>query len=133
MVMLEDIATHLQTQGVGTIGTNIFLSFMPDSPDVVVSLYEGPTAGEDDEGFGVGSTIVEKSVLHVRVRCSPNDYPSGRDKAQAVKNALNLLVDTTVSATLYHRVLKYSGPYLLDKDSQDRQILATNYDVLRAQ
>ena len=39
-MILEALADKLTTASVATVGTNLFLGMMPDSPDLCVALYE---------------------------------------------------------------------------------------------
>lgn len=41
--VIDDVTQYLQAQGIGTIGTNLFESFLPPKPDVAVAVLE--TAG----------------------------------------------------------------------------------------
>jgi hypothetical protein len=39
--ILEAVGNYLVAQGQGTLGTDLFLSRMPETPDACVCIYEG--------------------------------------------------------------------------------------------
>lgn len=130
-MMLEEVGGYLEDQLVGTVGTDIYYSFMPDTPDVSISLYEAPS-DDSVHTFGQGTDAFADSLsLQIRARCSANDYPSGRNKIELAIRALDKLANVTLDGAYYYRIQKSSGPFVIDKDSQDRQILAANFDVYR--
>lgn len=130
-MMLEEIGEYLEAQSVGTVGTDIYYSFMPDTPDVVLSLYEAPS-NDSIHTFGSGTDAVADTLdLQIRARCAKNNYPSGRNKVGLAIRALDKIANATLSGAYYYRVQVSSGPFLIDKDTQDRQILAVNLDVYR--
>lgn len=128
--VLADLGAYLQTEGVGTLGTDLFLSWMPDSPDVVVALFETPgigpsyVQGQDDPAY-------EFFSVQVRVRGNPeNDYPSARTVAVSVDQALRKIANENVNGSYYLRVSKSNGPFTLQRDHSDRVVLAMNFDVV---
>jgi hypothetical protein len=63
MAILDALGAYLQTQGQGTLATDIFLARMPDTPDACVTLYENQGVGPDHT---FGSSV--KAIDHQRVR-----------------------------------------------------------------
>lgn len=40
MSIISDVSTYLQAQGLGTLGTNIFESYLPDSVDSCIGVFD---------------------------------------------------------------------------------------------
>ena len=87
MSVLEDAADHLEDNGLGTVGTDIFLSVLPQSPDVCTALFEyAGSAPKETMG-----TMLARPRLQVVCRAGRDDYPTARDAAlDALARALRL-------------------------------------------
>lgn len=130
MSLLDELGAHLAANGIGTVGTDIFLSFTPDGPDVVVALYED--TGSTTETFGgSGAPVFEEHSLQVRVRAGQRDQPTARTKAKDVADVLMGITNETVQGHRYLRASKDNGPFLLMSDGEDRPTMAMNFTVLR--
>jgi len=126
MAVLDALGTRLQSDGVGTLGTNIWLSQMQDSPDVSVVLME--QRGEVDHVFGasVASTFTH-TVLAV-ARAARNDYPSARAKIEAVQASLGAIRNVTISGVSFLTVLDATGIYPAGFDGEERPMLACEFN-----
>ena len=98
MSLLEDIATQLNTAGVGVYpGTSstrtIFLAEMPATPDACIVLYARPGRGKDT------LTDMQWPDLHVEVRAAT--YTAAQTKAEAVDTALHAQHDVTCNGHKY--------------------------------
>lgn len=52
-MLLDELASYMQTNGIGTLGTDLFAGQLPESPDACVALYEyGGLAPEHSIGGG---------------------------------------------------------------------------------
>ena len=71
-MMLNDIGTYLQYQGIGTLGADLFLGLMPDQPDNCIALFEYAGSPPDLHWNG------EYPGLQVRVR--NKSYAAARTK-----------------------------------------------------
>ena len=79
-LLIEDIATALQTAGVGTIATDIFVSHMPDAPESAVAVI-------DNGGINNAQTAAIHNNLQILIRNT--SYSVGAAKADAVFAALD--------------------------------------------
>ncbi len=127
-MLLGDIAARLQTQGIGTVNTSIFMGYYPDKPDNLVALFE--YAGEPTELLmGTGDPVLERPGLQARVRNLT--YPAGRAKIQAVADALHGLAETTMGGKRYLLIRANQSPESLGRDENNRCEFVVNFSVLK--
>lgn len=128
MAVLDALAAKLVAAGQGTLATNIFLSRMPDTPDVCVTLVEslGPDGGQT---FGAG--ISAYSVVRVRALCraAKNDYPAARAKASAVRGVLGAIRTETISGDSILCVMATGDVYPVGRDGDDRPVIGADFTV----
>jgi hypothetical protein len=103
MTVLEAVGDYLQAQGVGTLGTNVFLAVMPEAPEACVCVYETPGFAPM-ETMGSAGIAVDRSGLQVIARGARGDYPGARDKAQTVRTLLAAVVEQTLSGVHVLRI-----------------------------
>lgn len=130
MSTLIDLATYLDTQqGSLTLGTNLFVGRMPDSPDTCVTLYEyGGTA--PDNTMGGGLPVLQNPSVQIAVRASA--YSSAETLITSCSSSLESVVDELLSGTRYNRVSAIQSPFPLERDTHDRIIFVQNFNVTRA-
>lgn len=127
MVQVADVlATHLAAQGHGTVGTSIFIDWMPDSPDAVVALYNQPGTGPLYTG---GSTPITQPNVQVITRGAPRAYQAARTKAQSVWTTLNTMVNVTVAGVRFVGLVANDEPTLLTRDTKERVSFVQNWVV----
>ena len=98
--MLDDLARFLQDNGVGTVGTTIFKTYVPKSPDNCVTIIDtgGPEQDPDiPNDFATFQVLVRNS-----------NYNNGRSKIDAVKDALHQVKNRTIGNNYYYYILAIS-------------------------
>ena len=129
-MLLDEIAAYLEGQNVGTRATDLFTGFMPDTPDEVVVVYENP--GMPPSRSHSDSPNLEHPQIGVWARGTVDgDYAGPRQKAQDAYNALVLIRNQTLSATLYLDVMPMQQPFLLERDDNKRAIIGFNAAVTK--
>jgi len=93
MSLIDDVAAYLATKSVGTVGTDLFKGFLPDTPANCVAIFE--YAGFPPE---IPNQIYYPG-LQVRVRNT--SYSTGRAKLKSIEDELHGLVNTTLTSTIY--------------------------------
>jgi hypothetical protein len=98
--LIDDIAQYLVTEGLGTLSTNIFKSFMPDSADNALSILDtgGPMPDPD--------IPTHSPTFQVFIRAS--NYALGKAKLDAVRNALHRLGNEQIGDTYFYYILAQS-------------------------
>jgi hypothetical protein len=123
MAVLADLATFLQTQGLGTPASTILAGTIPEdvagAPDEVMYLLETPGLAPEHVHDIIGPAV-EQPVIQIRIRGRPYGYEAARAKAQQAFVALDSLVNTTLSGTAYRQVMALQSPFLLQVDDWHR-------------
>lgn len=126
MALLDALGARLQTAGIGTLATNIFLTVMPDTPDLCVLLVEDNGTGPQHT-FGASSYAIERPRIRAFVRAARNDYPAARTKAVAVRNSLGAIRNETISGVSFLSVTATSDFYPVSRDGDDRPIIGVDF------
>lgn len=122
-MMLNEIGTYLQSQGIGTLGTDLFLSLMPDQPDNCTALFE--YAGSPPDLHWPG----EYPGLQVRVRNA--SYAAGRAKIGEVFKKLHGLHEQNLSGTRYLLIKARGSPEVLKRDESNRTEWFVNFEIIK--
>ena len=122
-MMLNEIGTYLQSQGIGALGTNLFLGLMPDQPDNCIALFEYAGSPPDLHWSG------EYPGLQVRVR--NKSYAAGRTKIGEVAKKLHGLHEQTLSGTRYLLIKARGSPEVLKRDNNNRVELFVNFEIIK--
>ena len=128
MAILDSLGAYLQTQGLGTVATNIFYTRMPETPDVCVALYENTGTGPDHV-FGASVKAIDHQRIRVYCRAARNDYPAARSKAESVRAVLGAIRNTTLSGVSILCVLSTSEVYPVKRDNDDRAYVGCDFTV----
>lgn len=122
-VMLNEIGTYLQAQGIGTVGVDIFLGLLPDQPDNCIALFEYAGSPPDLHWEG------EYPGLQVRVR--NKSYSSGRAEIGQILKLLHGLHETTLSGTRYLLIKARGTPEVLKRDASNRIEWFVNFEIIK--
>ena len=127
MATLDEIGTYLETQGVGTQATDLFLRSAPDTPDACVAVLEyGGAPPVPKMGNTPGAVILERPRIQVRARAAT--YTAAETKAKAAWSALHWFVGT-LSGTVYYKIEALQSPFLLERDENNRFIVGFNCQI----
>lgn len=129
MGMLEDLGGYLDTQTALTLGTDLFLGLLPDTPSNCVAMLENSGVGPD---FTMGSNNLpklERPEIQVIVRNS--SYATGRSLADTIYRALTQIANQSINSNTYLRVQAIATPSVMDRDANRRVLFTTNFYVIR--
>ena len=122
MNLINDIGAYLQTKNVGTMGTNLFLSCMPDTaPDTCVTLLE--TGGPPPDGY----LPTAEEYIQVVVRAS--SYPTGTALVDSIVKELHQLANVTLVTNGYYfrYILLLGEPGHLGRDDLGHDTFSINF------
>lgn len=118
--MTETIKDILVTAGVGTFGTNLFISQMPDSPDNAVCLF-------DESGVPDGTSNAyawDDMGLMVMVRGS---HSFAKSKIYQIHNAIVGLTKQIGDDGVLTQILVQTPPAQIELDNKGRRIWTAHY------
>lgn len=127
-MLLDDIGLYLQTQGLGTLGTTLFLGSIPlDTPELsivnsLIALLETPGLPPERVHDGPAASI-EQPVIQVLVRGEPHGYEAARALSEDLYRTLDGLTNITMQGTLYLWLLAQQPPFLLRWDAMARPVI----------
>lgn len=135
--ILESVGDYLQNTASafgahasqGTLGTNLFLGTLPDSPDACVAVYEN--AGSSPSfTMGSGGIRVDYPMLQIISRAAREDYPGARDKAETIRILLASVLEQSVSGIHIMRIEPMGSVNLLGVDPKYRPLISVNFRCL---
>ena len=135
--ILESVGDYLQNTASafgahasqGTLGTNLFLGTLPDSPDACVAVYEN--AGSSPVfTMGSGGIRVDYPMLQIITRATREDYPTARDKAEEIRVLLASVLEQTVSGVHIMRIEPMGSVNQLGVDPKYRPLISVNFRCL---
>lgn len=127
--ILESVGDYLASQGQGTLGTNLFLAVMPETPDACVAVYEN--AGSRPS-FTMGSApwAIDRPVIQVICRGARSDYPAARDKAETIRALLGAITDQTLSGINVMRIESQGSIVPMGEDENQRPMVSVNFECM---
>lgn len=123
--ILDELATYLAANGVGTVEVDIFEGLMPDSPeapDALVALFEYPG------GPVTAVNTVEQRAIQARTRAKT--YDDAKNKCELIYGLLHSMHETELSGTRFLLILAKQPPFSLGRDDRERHEFAVNFRVL---
>jgi hypothetical protein len=128
-VILQDLATLLQSASVATMGTDLFAGRMPPHPDRVLSLYE--YAGFAPlETLGAAGMALDRPSVQMIARGGRGNYPEAHALLIAARDVLIGVVDTSTNGGRLLRVRAAGSITTLGEDDNERPRLSLSLDVV---
>lgn len=126
MSWIVSIADYLQSQNLGTKGTNLFIGVLPETNSMVTVLNE--FNGDIIETNKVGIALYQPS-LQVRVRGMAEDYATPKNRIAAIQTALAALPDASYTGVRILRVRPQGTILALGQDNNMRYEFSANFQV----
>jgi len=132
MSVLTDIGTYLNNASISTqdltLGTNLFLGRLPETPDTCVGVIQ--TAGvAPTDTFGTSFPPLETQGLQTLVRATT--YATAEALAVDVMKSLASVDNQTLTSTLYLKIEAQQSPFALERDNQERLVMSCNFLVTK--
>lgn len=132
MAVLEEVANKLVADGVGVLGTTIFMgsaAVMPAGDGPYITLLE---TGGVQGGFTQNQDGVSTQHPTVQIVARGKNYPSTRAKAKAAYDSLDGTWNETLSGTFYLKITARQEPTDTGLDDAGRIRITFNVDTEKA-
>ncbi len=131
MGMLDDMGVKVAgISGSYTVGTNVFLSLLPETPDVCTALFED--RGSKGQYTIGGDGLPEWENLALQFIHRNTDYATGRTAADLIYRTLTAVANETINSDYYLRIEAVASPVLFERDDSRRVLFTCNFDVMRS-
>jgi Bacteriophage minor capsid protein len=136
-VVLEDLGAYLEAEGLGTLGTTLFLGGLPlDTPthptaDAITALVATP-GFPAEYVHDVLAPSREIPVMQILTRGAPYDYPGAWTWAWEIWVALGSIRNQVLSGTFYLGVVPIQNIWKLRDDDYARPIMTTQFRIDKA-
>jgi hypothetical protein len=127
--ILEAVGDYLASASVGTLGTNLFLAVMPESPDAMVTVYEN-AGGSPVFTMGTAVVAIDRPVIQVICRATRGDYPTARDQAESIRQLLGAVVEQTISGITVMRIEPQGSVIPMGEDDNLRPMVSVNFECM---
>ena len=132
-MLLDAVATYLESTSTMLNRNNLTRGFMPDNPDTVTTLFE--TGGIFPlHYFTTGSQTRAYERPSLMIHSRSTDQQTARAFAEDVVTILDGVHDRglpTTTGTHYLSIGAVQSPFLVGRDSNDRYIFSVNFDVTK--
>jgi len=123
-VVIDDVAQYLADNSIGTLGTNLFKSFVPSSPDSCVTVL-------DTGGTKPDMDLPTKSpTFQIYIRST--SYSAGKSKLDSVRALLHQVANENLVAnqTYFYYILALAEGGHLGRDENGRDLFSINFQAL---
>ena len=127
MTFINSMADYIQTNNLGTKGTNLFIGFMPSNATLQIVLTE--YSGETVETLRNGIAL-KRSNMQVKVHGAKGDYSTPRTRIQNIQNLLVAIQDQTISSIRIIRVLPLGTINALGQNDNQEFEFTANFEVV---
>jgi hypothetical protein len=120
--LIDDIAQYLVDDGLGTISTDIFISYMPDATDNALSVLDtgGPLPDPD--------IPTHSPTFQVFIRAE--NYTLGKAKLDAVRDALHRIGNEQIGGTYFYYILAQSEGGHIGRNERGLDEFSINFIAL---
>lgn len=118
---IKDIADFLQSNFIGTIGTDLFIGGFDTAPNCIsVNAVAGLT-----QKTALGGMILYNPELNIGVR--NRSGKAAELKARAIHTLLNLQTNRVIGSTRFKRIEAIAAPFFVSKSEQEGTIYSVNF------
>lgn len=123
---IKDILTADSSTTVATFATDLFISELPASPDLCISLYDQGSWKPPEVNFDQ-----EYPILQVLVRGTVSGYTTAYELAEDIYDVLHTMKNTTKNSTFYISITAATSIMYIGRDEKNRPLFSTNYHIIR--
>jgi hypothetical protein len=129
MGLLEDIGAYVDTNTSLTLGSTLYLSMLPETPDDVVAVIEDSGMSPLFTHGAANLPKIERPGVQIIVR--NRSYATGRSLSNDIWRLLSQVANQSIGGTLYHRIEPVASPAVYNRD-RTYVWFSTNFYVMRS-
>jgi hypothetical protein len=124
-VFLDDVGDKIAAATALTLGTDLFLGLMPESPTACVAVIETP--GLSPVRTMGGGIQIEIQGFQVIAREDTDNYDTVRTTMNGIYTLLAATTQETINSVVYHQFEALSGVFNIGADNEDHIQVAANF------
>lgn len=121
MILIEQVGQYLEDQGVGTVGTNIFLGYQPETPDncVAVILTAGSTPSID----------IPTKEPRFQILIRNTNHETGNNKLNTIRDLLHQFKNSELVSgqTYFYYIFAVNEGGTIGRDPNGRDEWSINF------
>lgn len=124
-LLIDEVAQHLHNNSIGSLGTSLFKSYMPESPDACISVL-------DTGGLEPSIDIpVTNPTFQVFIRSTT--YSAGRNQLDSVRSVLHKQMNTQLvpNGIYFYYIFAISDGGHIGRDDNGRDMFSINFRCKR--
>lgn len=123
MNIIDDIGEYLEDQSIGTVGTDIFLSKLVDTPDNVVVIL--------DTGGAKPDVYIPTGVPDFQVYVRNKSYASGKAKIDSIVDLLHRKANETLisGGKFFYYITLATEVLYIGRDDKSRSEFSVNFNT----
>lgn len=122
--LIDDVADYLQAQSLGTVGTSIFESTLPDDPDNCLAVIDTGGPAQDTNLTWVRRTF--------QVIVRNTSYATGHATLNSIRSLLHKKMNASLvsGGTYYYSIMAMSAGGHIGRDDSNREEFSINFEAL---
>jgi hypothetical protein len=132
VALLDEVGTYVSTNvSELTIGTNLFLSMMPDTPAICAAIY---SMTSDSPYFTMNGSTTEPVLENPRVQLyvRHSSYATGETLVYKIWKQMTEVSDEALSGVEYLRLQALGSPQFLERDDNFNVLWSANFQAMKA-
>lgn len=126
--VLEAVGNYIDANNATlTLGTNLFLSKMPETPDLCVAVFEYEGL-PPIENFGTTGFSISRPSVQIMCRAGRDNYVTARDLAETLRVLVSAISNTTLTSVGILRISSMGSIMPIGVDELERPIIVFNMD-----
>jgi hypothetical protein len=120
MALIDDVAAYLESEGLGTVGDDIFKSYLPDTNN-------GTILAVMDTGGPKPDPYLPTKEPTFQVYVVANTYTAGKAMLDDVRDALHQVANETIGSTYFYFILALSEGGHVGRSENGRDEFSINF------
>lgn len=120
-MMIQDLANYIESEGWATVGTDLFIGTLKDSPSDVVILFE--TGGLPTDRY------IPKAEATLQIYIRNTSYANGQSLGETITRGINRLSNVTMGSTYIDYIFLEGELGGIGRDEKNRHEFTCNLVV----